>query len=258
MQSRKRTLQDSVDKAYELARPRALRIGPRQQEFAIVPKSVRYNMYLLQWGVRKAFQIDGRDASYVKEDFAETKRDLYHFVMVHCRLHDLVCFDYPYGLLFTSVRAIRDVLPTFSVRTLPRDILAHAGTLLGIPCSLVRKEKHWRHSPQQIAIVVDGEDVKQYMCTNDGFDKSFAAAIAEYQTFRMHVDKFNTVYTDEPILNISLEFRGKTMANVQEFQKYAFEYAALTYADVRMYTKDDTRSPEEKSAKRTLHATKSL
>ena len=156
--------------------------------------------------------------------------------MMHCRLHDLVCFDYPYGLLFTSVRAIRRILPNFSLQTLPRDILAHAGTLLGIPCSLVRKGEQWKQVPQQIAIVVDDEDLKQYMCTSDEFERSFGVAIAEYQEFRMHADHFNRLYTDDPIYNVSLELRGKTKINVQHLQNDAFEYEALTNADVRMYT----------------------
>ena len=59
MGSRKRRLDALVEKAYELGRPRALRIGPRQREFAIVPKSVRFNMHLLQLGIRQAFKSTG-------------------------------------------------------------------------------------------------------------------------------------------------------------------------------------------------------
>ena len=204
---RSATLRTRQQKKYELDRPRRLRPGPRQQEYEILPKSVRFNMYLFQNNVRKAFQIDGREAGYLKEDFQEAKRNLYEFVEKSVAFQDMVCIDYEYGLLFTTEN---NITQTIGGTPDAKHILRDAGKLLEVPCTLVRNKTEWLQTPHQIAIAVDNEDVKKYMCKNNEFSQTFEQAIKEYELFREHVDEFNKYYEQDPVINISLEFRATT------------------------------------------------
>lgn len=240
--TRRKTLQDHIERAYELERPRPLRIGPRQEEFQILPKSVRFNMFLFEGGARKAFQIDGRQALYVKQDFSSLKRSLLHFLAKHCRVTDLVCVDYPYGLLVTSEHAIREVVPTFDEHTLPRDVMAQAGTLLGIPCTIVGDASRWVGNPHQIAITIDwSDDLKQYMCTDEEYYPTFGAAMSEYLELKERAEEYNAVFTADPILGVGLELRGKTRAGIDEFEsEFVFDRSAPTES-IRMYSASDVR-----------------
>lgn len=213
---RSATLRKRQRKAYELDRPRNLRPRPRQQEYTIIPKSVRFNMYLFKNEVRKAFQIDGLEAGYLKEDFQEAKRDLYEFVKKSVAFQDMVCIDYEYGLLFTTDNNIRE---TIGEAPDPKHILRNAGKLLEVPCTLVQNKTEWLQTPHQIAIAVDDQDVKQYMCKNNEFAKTFEQAIKEYEHFRKHADEFNKQNEEDPVIDISLEFRAKTEEGMQRFSQ---------------------------------------
>ena len=238
METRRGMLDRQVEKAYQLERPMAFRVGPRQDEFALLPKSVRFNLFLFERGHRKAFQIDGRQAVYVKEEFRYFKRSLLLFLSKHCRVRDLVCIDYPYGILVTSERALGEHIPGFSARTLPREIMAHAGSLLEIPCTIVGRETRWDGNPHQIAITVDHEELKQYMCTHDEFLSTFALAQDEYQRFLAHADEYNALFTQDPIECVHLELRGKTRTGVARFEENArasHETHDIEEDDLRVY-----------------------
>ena len=212
------TLEDQKERAYQLQRPMSLRIGPRQKEFEVLPTAVRFNIFLFEKGMRKAFQIDGMWASDLKWEFVNLKRSLLHFLAKHCRVSDLVCIDYDYGILVTSERAIQEVLPTFDRRTLPRDVMTHAGTLLGIPCTIVGNRSKWQKNPHTIAIIVDDVSLKQYMCTEQEYQLTFEIAMREYIQLKTEADEYNRFFTDDPIHTVSLELRGKTRAGIEDFK----------------------------------------
>ena len=235
---RSATLRKRRQEEYELNRPRRLRPGPRQQEYEIIPKSARFNMYLFQNNARKAFQIDGRDAGYLKEDFEEAKRDLYEFVEKSVAFQDMVCIDYEYGLLFTTDNNITE---TIGGAPDAKHILRNAGKLLEVPCTLVQNKTEWLQTPHQIAIAVDNQDVKQYMCKNDEFAKTFEHAIEEYELFRKHADEFNKQYEEDPVINISLEFRAKTEEAMQRFSPFDFLMEEEDEYNVEIIRKGDLR-----------------
>ena len=242
--TRTQTLQAALEKSEELERLRSLRIGPRQDEFSILPKEVRFNLYLMKHSKRKAFQIDGGLALFLKEDFAVKGENFMHFFRKYSEVQDLVCVDYPYGLLFTSERAIRDVLKKDLHEIRGKDLLDNAGKLLHIPCSIVASERQWWKYPHQIGIMVDGGDVKQYMCQDDEFNSVVNFAIAEFNVFRETAEAFNAEFTDDPIERVELEFRAKTSkgytSSVDRLTELQESREPLDAAAVRMYVRSES------------------
>ncbi len=235
---RARAFETPLAKTSQLNHLRSLRIAPRQAEFDILPKSVRFNFYLMKHGSRDAFQIDGMFASYLKEVFAVRNESLFHFFSKYIAIGDLV--DYPYGILFTSESAVRRVLKVDMSNIRADDILQHAGKLLDIPCSIVRSHTDWMDFPHQIGIVVDGEDVKQFMCTSDEFDTVMANAFKDFQMFRTMADAFNREFVNDPIARVELKFRAKTAIGKEWMQdmirSHEQTYDAPRTNDVRLYT----------------------
>ena len=235
MNTRKRTLDwNSENQA------RRLRMTSSREGRFPMPISMRFNMFLFMKEYRQAFQVDGRFASFFKEDMEDSGRgynsnQLKTFLMNVCSFTDIVVHDYQYGILVTREQTLKQYGHSYDKfkelnYTAQEEII---GKCLNIRCSI----KNWDlQNNHQIAIQVNNEDLIVYMCNEKDISKVYKDAIEDFEKYRTLAETYNNSINDEDnsIFSIELTFRCRTTQGGRYRKETRKEYEFFKRMDLNL------------------------
>ena len=184
---------------------RKLRWSPREKELEIMPISVKFNLFLFKQEKRKAFQIDGRYATYLKEDLElkfprETNEQimsrLTRFFTIVTGFGDIILYDYVFGILVVREYTLMKTFNLSAEQFLKINEIRKTeliGKLLEIPCTTNDWDLQNNH---QIAIEVNNEDFIVYMCNEKDINKNSVIALENFFMYRDEVENYNKTVHD--------------------------------------------------------------
>ena len=211
-----------------------LRFATRVDRLNFMPISMKFNLFLFKNDIRKAFQIDGVYASYLKEDLQLThpgesenviKKHLVAF-LGNIAGEEVLIHDYLYGIFVVRKSTLRDEHGHESLDGLgDTEVQRIIGNLLDIPCTIVNWDLENNH---QIAIEVNNEDFIVYMCKESDLMNLYTTVFKEFNKYREQADIYNKQVTNDlnKIHSVWLTFRFKTQEGGRDIRRTRLEVQA--------------------------------